>query len=661
MSRRLILAALAATIFTLAFAAPVLAVPNATGRLSVSTAPYRAAQQTELAFGERSHWLQPWRGYLETVPARRVRDALGINFNVPPSRAAAVARLVAAAGFHRVRYEIGWCSMSYDNPSRIADPRGFRTVLQAFRDNGLRPLILLNAHHGCPGPLRRLDVRVLGPARAGSRTLALDAASAARVVPGYTGLDSTTTYKAAAILFTSVSGTRVTLSKPLEHDLAPGTYEASTLRYEPFRRPGDPGFATTMSGWLRYALAVAREARSVLGRRAFDVEVWNELTFGSDFLDINRYYSPAIAGGSPEATQAAILRRTIAALRSPSHHLGRIGIGNGFASQRPWDSGATSPAGLTAIDKHPYAGPIVFPRNSVFNGVRPLDALGRADGWRDSAGRWRDAFVPRYTAFFPEYYLSGIQTENLVRDLSPLTTDVYGTPHGRYTHPARSRPPQVWVTETGLDPNGVPAAVLPRFKAKEALRYATSWVNKGARALYLFAAGNAEGPWALVDESAKHGGPTLRALRRLTKALAAGRGRISRHRAVSLRAIADRHGRKQFAGDGSRGHPALYDRDVVGFFPFQVSNSRVVVAAYVMTRDLTRTYRPGLAPDDPRRYDLPPERFRLTIGGVARLGRRVSAFDPLTGRAVPVSSARRRDRLRLGIRLTDSPRLIILG
>lgn len=624
--------------------------------------PFDPYQQTSLAFGDRSHWLQPWRGYVETLPAGRFLSAAGINFNVHPSKAQTIARLVARAGFRRARVEIGWCTIDYDDPSRIRDPAGIRTILRALRDNGLRPLVLLNAHHGCPGPLRQLEVRVTAPARAGDRVLELAPASVAQVVPGRTGLDSTSTYKAAAFLFKAVSGTTVTLAKPIDRDLSPGLYAASTLRFEPFRRPGEPGFERTMRSWLDYAGAVTREVRIVLGSQAFDVEVWNELTFGSDFLDINRYYSPKVASGDQRVTEDAILRRTIALLREPGSGVSKVGIGNGFASQRPWDSGVTSPAGLTAIDKHPYAGRRSFPRDQVFDGIRPLDAVGRTAGSRDAAGRWRDDFVPRYDAFFPEYYLTAIQTEHLVRDLSPITTDVYGTPHGRRTAPAGGTPPKLWLTETGLDPNGIPTTVLPRFKAKTTLRFLTAWPSKGAAAVYLFAAGNADGPWALVDESRPGGGPALRALARLTRALRKGRGPITSSRALTLERVTDTHGRKQFRGDGTKAHPALYDRDVLAFHPFQVSNRRVAVALYVMTRDLLEPQRQAFPLEHPRRYDLRPERFRLTIAGVKGLGRSLRATDPLTGKRVRVKVVRRRaDRLVVAVRLTDSPRLLVLG
>ena len=369
-------------------------------------------------------------------------DGLGINFNVEPSKADTVAAVLAAAGFRRVRYEISWCSVSYDSPAHLTNEASLDTVLGAFARYKLRPLILLNAHEGCPGPLRHLQVRLAASAAVGARTLQLDPASAQQVVPGLTGLDSTTQYKAAAILFTGVSGSTVTLSKPLDRNLAAGAnLAASTLGFRPFGQIGTAAFERTMAGWLEYVGLVTRKAKSVLGSDAFDVEVWNELSFGSGFLNLNSYYSPAAEPVSQAATQKTLLQRTVAYLRDLAHGVAGVGIGDGFTNEQPFDSGATVPAGVTALDKHPYAGPITFPTNAVYNGVKPLDALGRVDGWQDAQGRWHDNFVPSYVAYFPEYFLTGIQTETTIRDISPITTSVYGTPHGRYTHPVGGSAP----------------------------------------------------------------------------------------------------------------------------------------------------------------------------------------------------------------------------
>src|SRR5581483_4055637 len=274
--------------------------------------PFNPRQLLDLPFGERSHWLQPWRAYVDTVPATRLEAAIGMNFNVPPDEAMRVARLLAQAGFHRVRYEIPWCNVGYSDPNRFANPGPILTVLHAFRANHLRPLILLNANEGCPGPARRFRVHVVSAAPAGGRTLQLDAGSASVVIPGLTGLDTQKPMKAAAVMFTSLNGTTVSLSKPLIHGIEPGWYSASTLRYQPFGAVGTGDFDHTLDGWLDYVGLVARTTRAALGGDAFDVEVWNELSFGSDFLNLDTYYSPAVIPVDLPATESAILTDTIA-------------------------------------------------------------------------------------------------------------------------------------------------------------------------------------------------------------------------------------------------------------------------------------------------------------------------------------------------------------
>ena len=608
--------------------------------------PIDPRQQTAVFFGGRSHWLQPWRGYLDTFPATRLLDAIGINFNVEPSEAEATARMLARNGFRRARIEIGWDRMDYNDPARLRDKKRLRALVGALARHGIRPLVLLNSNQGIPCPVRRFTAELVEPAEAGATSVRLTPASATQVVPGRSGIDGPG-YKAAGVLFTGVSpdGT-ATLSKPLPQRLNAGPNAASTLRYEPFGPPRladgspNPRFEETLAGWLLYVRAVVRETRAVVGSQDFDVEIWNELTFGSDFLDQGTYYQPAREEGQGRVIDE-ILFRTVAALRAPTSPAPRIGIGNGFASQTPFPAGSISPPGLTAIDKHPYYGIKRFPQDAVFDGIAPLDALGKWSFDEQTSPQGepvrRDRFVPRYDAFFPEYILTAIQTETMIRDISPITTGVYGTPHGRKTHPRGGTPPTVWITEANLDPTGAgprdpskpggPIRPLGRrdvehLQAKAALRYYTAFVNKGVSAVHLFAV---KGGAALSLVNPRFfvrlhrsrgrypgdnaGGETPRAVRRLVEAFS-GAVPLQRTRPLSLLAVSDKHGHFQFRGDGSKEHPTLYDRDVTAFFPFQVRPGRWVAAAYVMTRNLAKLYRPNAT--GTRRFDLPAALFRLT-------------------------------------------------
>jgi hypothetical protein len=48
--------------------------------------------------------------------------------------------------------EIGWNSLDYDTEQITESAPYLRALLRAARDNGLRPLILLNANEGRAGP-----------------------------------------------------------------------------------------------------------------------------------------------------------------------------------------------------------------------------------------------------------------------------------------------------------------------------------------------------------------------------------------------------------------------------------------------------------------------------------------------------------------------------
>ena len=215
-------------------------------------------------------------------------------------------------------------------------------------------------------------------------------------------------------------------------------------------------------------------------------------------------------GEAMEVTTRAILERSVKWLRDPAHGVSGVGIGDGFASQRPREAGSTIPVGLTAIDKHPYPRRISYPDQAILNGSRPTDALGREGGSLDAAGRWVDSFTPTYVSYFPEYALSAIQTEHMIRDLSPLTTEAYGTRHGRRTRPAGGNPPELWITELNLVSYAVRSAARERFQAKVALRSIVSFVAKGASAVDLFAARAVEGgQFGLVPSTLLQGSPRL--------------------------------------------------------------------------------------------------------------------------------------------------------
>lgn len=632
--------------------------------------PIDPAQELDLPFGTRSQWLQPWRGYLDTPPARTINEGLGINFNVTAQQAWATAAALERAGFRRARVEIGWDNINPADTSELTpyEASQWQTILGALFAHHIRPLILLNANEGEPTATTFLNLGVLVPALAGTRTVVLSPASAAQVIPGHTGFNSLTGgYEAAAVIVTSIQGDVATLSAPLPKTLLPGDYSAATIAFAPFTDPKSPGFAQTLAGWLSYVQTVGDFARSVGKGKGFDMEVWNELSFGSDFLNINNYYSPPVdpqapASGSDPATDEALLTATASLIHKD---FPGTQVGDGFSDETPWTSGQTEVPGVQ-IDKHYYNGMYVYPQDNGPSAVRPVDWLGRTFATYskvNGSDDWSDYWVPSYIAYFPEFWLSGLYTETLIRDLTPLSGEnIYGAPHGRYTHPPGAPAPQVWMTEYNLDQDQPQSPVFTpiqeqRFQAKVALRYLLAFINKGLGMVDFY---SAEGGLGLIPNSffseigerrKPDPGLTLAALGRMTSHLQSASH--MRRRSIKLLRISTTDHRNVFNGSGP--YPPLRNLDVTAFFPFQEATHRFVFAAYVMTRNLAQAWqKPG-----PHEYDMPAGLYRFEIGNVDGCATSLSAYDPLNARSVPVRRiACTAHTLTLQTKLTDSPILI---
>ncbi len=402
-------------------------------------------------------------------------------------------------------------------------------------------------------------------------------ATARRVRAGRSGLNREDG-KAADVIFTSVrpDGT-ATLSKPLPAALDAGDHAGATLLHEPFGPPQladgapNPRFERTLRGWLDYSTTIVRNARAILGDDAFDVEIWNEQTFGSDFLFQERYYDPPRERGKGDVTRE-ILERTVRALRRESRS---IGIGDGFASQTPFPSGATSPRGLTAIDKHPYYGVQPVPGIPEPEGEsRPLDARGRRVERRVRAQL--HGLLPRV---HPHRHPDRDDGARPLADHHGGLRHPPWPPHAsprrrarrRCGSPRRTSTPRAPTPPDPDDPGGEPVAQLTpgdvqHLQAKAALRYYTAFVNKGVSAVHLFAVKGEN--LALVDPADPAGGETPRAIRRLTAALrparaaasAPGRCRCSRSPTTtatsSSRATAASATRRSMTATSSRSSPS---------------------------------------------------------------------------------------------------------
>ncbi len=705
---------------------------------------------TEVPFGRGSFWIQPWRAYLDTWPASRLLDSLGIDFNVKPASAQTTARLLRESGFKLARIEINWSSLSYSDPSRFADEANVRTRLQALRENSLRPLILLDANSGAPTPAKTIALQLSAPAPAGADTVTLSPSSAAEVVPGKTGFSpaafdrghrkhrhkraASTPLTASApltpeerrarreerraarraqgqagltalvrqgnpaILITKLGpGGVATLSRPLPTALASGEYRGSTLLYAPFSPPSltggkpNPAFQATLGGWLAYVDTVCKYARSIFGAEGFDLEVWNELSFGSQFLDSAYYSSPAGVKGLGKQTQEVarvLLDETVRFVRDPANGVSTgVGITDGFADQTPFTSGAQAPAGLTALSKHLYAGAKDYPGDYHERTIRPLNALGARDTLPKS---FTPLFIPHFQSLFPEYYLSALSTETAIRDIAPITTSIYGDPHGREVGPSGDTPPQKWMTEYNLSTHGatilgpdestpIQTTLTPadktHFHTKALLRSLVAMVGKGMTREYFYAATGGE--LGIVNPNffstlenhpetypgSQLGGETVNAFKNmLTQFQGPGPGQNLRQ--LKLTSIVQDGEHAQFTGDGTTAHPNLYDREVLAVLPFQSSPTRFEIPIYVMTRNLLTLYQPNAPTNNPTRFDLPNETFQITLTNLPQTNTppTITAYDPIQNKNTPAHLTNQTaNTATIEIQATDYPRILTIN
>ena len=633
-------------------------------------------------FGDYSYWLQPWRSYLETMPAATLVDAPGMSFNLnQPQDPNLVATMLARHGIRHVRIEIGWGSMSYADETQLDNGGAYvRQLLRAARDHGLRPTILLNSNSGVPCPALLYQRTVAAAAPAGSRTV--DLTDASGLIPGYSGLSNLGgSYWAADALITSISGNTITLSKPLPDALQAGqVVPMATLKYRPFSDPSGPEYQDTVAGWDRYVGNVAAFVTNELGTagasdKGFDLEVWNELTFGSEFLHINNYYDPAYQPYAPpgqpgyqenDIYEGRLIRETADYIDAHPTAFAGVTVSNGFANTIPWPASSAQPQRIGAISKHPYAGRVTYPAGDphVANpGLTPVNALfGRETV---------NPFVPAFSAYLPEYFGNLLQTETMIRDMSPLTNSIYGTPHGRYARVINGSivPTTTWMTEWNIEPSGddptVTVAAAQALKAKAAARALAFYANKGVTQLDFFGhidddrglglinhnflqyASQPGAPPYPADDTA-YTSPALAVVQRMTDWMGTNLDRsLASTRALTVTSIADSHDHIQYAGDGTPEHPSLFDRDVLAILPFQVNAKRFVIPYYVQTRDIKQS--------------LAPEQFTVTLKGIDANGAKMTAYDPLNDAMVSVGvKARSATSAVLTLTATDSPILLTI-
>lgn len=683
--------------------------------------PYEDRLQQEIPFGRRSFDLAPWRAYMDTWPAARFLECLGANSTVGDQEADATATVLSEAGIRSVRVEIGWGGFSYDDPTRQPEAAAKRTSarLQALQQHGIRPLIVLNAHHGIPCPMKGMVVTVAADAAAGSRKVTLRDVRGIR--PGYSGLSGLSgRYLAAEVIVTAVDASNgtCTLSCPLPKAVKRGqNVQAVTLKFQPFSgavfADGTPNPAAqeTLDGWMMYVAGICALARQALGTAGaadagFDLEVWNEYTFGSNFLSDKNYYDPPRKYREPvrysrhgltcEGVES-ILPMTVDFVNDPTNRLAGVNVISGFANQRPWENGVDMWPGQAGFSRHYYTGITVKPLTPETDhqpGSGLIDALGNADGKPSGKGESQivpgSAFIPTLNLSLPELHQLAIQTEFMTRDLQPFPGP--WPRHGRYGNPGTGRCAQVWMTEFNCcrsdwakelmavagcsreDPRL--DALMHHVAAKATLRAFVFHSHKGVHTINLFADKKddtafglindafftllATNHFALTDSVRAQAGLQIATLGRVTKLMRQGKA-LDVTRPLSVTALVEHQPRLVFAGNGTPAHPDRFQRDDFACLPFQLDADRYAVGYYVVTRNIAQTWDADRDILDARRYAMPEQTFDLTLANVRGEGCAVSAWDPITDQTQPVKVlAATRTTLTVQLPTLDYPRFLLI-
>jgi hypothetical protein len=663
------------------------------GLLAYFAVPAHAGQQTDytdpkqllsVPFGCWSPWAQPWRATMITVPTYVFVNGIGVNYDGRGNPDIEIRHL-ALHGVKRIRLEIGWGNLDFATQSQLLNSTRMTSILTACRRYAIRPLILLNANDGGPCPMLTFSHKVVLDAGVGATTVTLDNTSG--VIPGYSGFSYLTTSCAAQVIVTGIYGNTVTLSDPLPKSLAAGTtVRMATLKFKPFSAPGTQSNEDTISGWKNYVDVVSHfvygcmngNVTTPVSDAGFDLEVWNELTFGSQFLSINNYYIPALDTFKNSDIWSEITSATAQVAAANPSIFANVGISDGFANTVPWPAASLEPQGITAISKHPYQGRTTFPVEKPKNNL--LNALFQPD-----PSSWQ----PDYTELFPEYSGSLIQTETSMRDISSLSTTIYTVVHGTMSRPTPGSstvtPVPVWITETGIAPNSddpnIDRTSAMYVKAKIDLRYYTFYLGAGAGLVTLYNDISGDTGLGLVsdaflsyasqpgatypDDDATLTSPALNAIGNLS-------GVMRQHldtrvgsdaepvRKIELMSISDEADNKQFLGDGTAGHPPLYDRDVFAFFPTQVNSHRFVIPYYVITRDVLHIYNSQRVGG--HQYDMPVEKFTLLIRGISPHGMSIKCYDPILNTYSKITGVTRvgNSAFRVNVSAEDYPRLLVI-
>jgi hypothetical protein len=626
--------------------------------------PYIAASyHTGVPFGKHSHWAQPWRAYMETKRADQFLSGIGccISENILGPNFDEVCRMLSESGIKRVRFELSWNMLPF-NEGAINKP-GWAAALPVLQTWGLRPMVLINSNHGAPAPHQDFTRTASATAPAGATKITVNDSSGMTlhktgIIQGGRGPD---------VFVTGVSGNTLTLSQGLRSQINSGqAINFRTIKYRPFGPEAQAHTQETLTGWRTYIRRVGEFMTSNMGTAGgadvgFDLEIWNELTFGHDFLDINRYYNPDLYSWNWETSWYYIGQESAEEVSANPNLFRGAELTYGFSNTVPWPSSVDLDDRYTGLNKHPYTPIKTYPAD---------EQAGDADRRRDE-NLQVTTHTPSYSSAHSTHFATLQQTERIMMDSAPMNVDIQGKNHGRFARGAGHPECPVWMTEHGIhtpDFGITNVDTAYDVKARNILRDYCTYLLKGVKAVYIY---NAWPPdeldglrWEMLSpefmnyiqangsyppDADNYRRKVLMGIKRMRDFIASGKDTGSfTLRQLRVDSVTDTHNAVQFAAIGDR--PPLYDRELLFVNPIQRAAKSWILPYFVMTRNsATATYS--------------PKTFAFTISGFTGVSQAnpatVSCLDPLSGLSVPVGvSYPAPDTVRFKAAATDYPRLL---
>jgi len=603
----------------------------------------------ELPWPKQSFFIQSWRSYLETIPGIKFLDGIGMGFchgrcDDPDSE----LRILSESGFKNIRIEIGWSCVSWDE-DKLNNEEAIVNVFKSCKKYGIKPLILLNAHHGVPCPNKSFKRKVISGGAKGSREIILNDVS--DLVPHYSGISNLTGYIMNEVFITKIDPQtkKVELSKPLPKEIKDGEeIVVSTMKYLPAHPVGTKEFEEMAEGWLKYVKLVCETAKKAgLEDKDFELEIWNELSFGSAFMGdhgINNYYDPPKVRFSKnflwEGGHAwEIAKRTVDYIKE---NYPRTRVIWGFSNTTFYHTPITQlPPKIDGQSYHPYG----TAKQNISEKYPP----------KERYPLYIEKYIPKTTKCMPEGWAHlAIQCETLIHLLKP---------ESRY----KNKPKDVekfyhYMTEHGWNP--FEAGISDEkealnYKAKCLIRGVLFWINKGIDKIYIYCDLEKDNRgFGILNSNYKEEGfstPALKALSNIVNKFKDSK-EIKNSRQLDVEVVSTGKQYKVFKDLMYIGKeeekektpvPSLYYREMFTFLPFQITDNKFICGVYVMSYDITK--------------QIPPMNFRLKIKNVYGENSNISYYDPLIDKEIPLKLIEKgKNYLNIEIEAVDYPRLIII-